>query len=95
MDRLLLSNELVDKFLKALSYVCVPTAILRYYVEKMIKCQNLDEIKNIHKYVMDNILNGQCDSKTLSNMQGDMYKKVDKYKRDFMKFGGKWNRYLL
>lgn len=90
LDRLLLSDELVDKFLKALSYVCVPAAILNYYVERMSRCQHLEEIKNLHSLVMKDILNGKCTSKDVNSMQGNMYKKVDKFKRDYVKIVGKY-----
>lgn len=85
-----MSNELVDKFLKALSYVCVPAAILRYYVEKMIKSQQIDEIKRLHNKVMTDVLNGECQSKDENRMQGNMYKKVDKFKKEFAKLSGKY-----
>lgn len=89
LDQLLAKNEIVDKFLEALSYVCVPAAILRYYVDKIMKCQHLDEKKRIHDNVMKNILNGKCNSKDVNSLQGNMYKKVDKYKKDFIKIIGK------
>lgn len=82
-----MNHELFHKFLKALSYVCVPAAILRYYVEKMYKCQNLNDIKKINENVMNNILNSSYDSKKIDFMQGNMYKKAEKFKREFSKLG--------
>lgn len=76
---------MIDKFLKALSYVSVPAAILKYYIIKMYKSRKENEIKTIQESIMTNIFTEIPESKNNSNMQGNMFKNIVKYKRKLEK----------
>ncbi|KAJ8958552.1 hypothetical protein NQ314_006391 [Rhamnusium bicolor] len=88
LDKLLLSDEMVDKFLRALSYVSVPAGVLRYYVGKMYNSDNENNITANQNSIMDEIFGETPDSGKVSNMQGNMFKKIGKFKKDFAKMMG-------
>lgn len=80
---------MVNKFLKALTYVSVPETILRYYISKMLKLNDLKEIRAILSTVLKDVFEGTCDSKNIKAMQGGMFRNIQKFKKDFGKLTGK------
>ncbi|XP_023014378.2 DNA-dependent protein kinase catalytic subunit [Leptinotarsa decemlineata] len=85
LDELLLKDEAVNKFLRALSYVSLPVVILRYYVTKMMKADSLEEFKSIQNSVRDDFFVELCGSKNPENMQGNMFKEIQTFKKEFLK----------
>jgi DNA-dependent protein kinase catalytic subunit len=91
LDEILLGDERVDNFLSALSYVGIPASILLYYVRKIKKaCHlgNFTDIRSIQKHVLKQFFNCKPDSRDVSLMQGNMFKKIVKYEKDFKSLEG-------
>ncbi|CAH1962380.1 unnamed protein product [Acanthoscelides obtectus] len=84
LDELLLKNEVVNCFLKALSYVCLPIMVLRYYIGKIKKATSIEDIKSIQNTVIEEVFNKEHDS-TPSNLQGEVYRKIEQYRPHFEK----------
>nr|CAH7756351.1 unnamed protein product [Callosobruchus chinensis] len=84
LDELLLKNETVNSFLKALSYVCLPMMVLRYYVGKIKKATSIEQVKSVQNVVMDEVYNREFTSRS-SNLQGDVYGKIRQYRTYFEK----------
>ncbi|KAJ3665343.1 hypothetical protein Zmor_000841 [Zophobas morio] len=89
LDNILLSDSRIDEFLKALSFIGVPASILMYFNRKIVKSiqtNDLDQAKNILKYLSDDLFNCKPDSRDVSLMQGNMFKKITKFDKDFKNF---------
>lgn len=85
---------MVDKFLKALTYVSVPAAMLKYYVSKMSKSKKESDIKAIQETVITSIFSETPNSKNLESMQGNMFKTILKYKKNIEKILSKNSKIL-
>ncbi|VEN60084.1 unnamed protein product [Callosobruchus maculatus] len=84
LDELLLKDEAVNSFLRALSYVCLPNMVLRYYIGKIKKAKSIEDVKSVQHIVMDEVYNEESASK-LSDFQGDVYGKIRQYRTYFEK----------
>ncbi|CAG9767394.1 unnamed protein product [Ceutorhynchus assimilis] len=86
LDRLLLSDPVVDKFLTALSKVSVPLVTLEYYIKKLFNCQDIDSMMQKKNDLFEFFFTEDSDSRDSSNMQGNMYKSIVKdFKNEFQK----------
>ncbi|KAJ3652171.1 hypothetical protein Zmor_018159 [Zophobas morio] len=86
LDNILLSDSRIDEFLKALPFVGVPASILMYFNRKIVKSiqtEDLAQAKRLLEYLLDNLFNCEPDSRDVSLMQGNMFKKITKFSEDF------------
>lgn len=78
MDELLINNELVNLFLKALSCISVPANILRYYLDFLLG--NKIETTSIDR-VIQTIYNENPDSGDVTKFYGNAFKTIAEYKK--------------
>lgn len=71
-------------FLNALSFVNVPAVTLRSYIIRMIKGADI----NTTLAKVDKMFEGKNESSDITNMKGNMYKKVENYRRKISKLQG-------
>ncbi|XP_056648968.1 DNA-dependent protein kinase catalytic subunit-like isoform X1 [Diorhabda sublineata] len=88
LDELLLKDENVNKFLKALSYVSVPANILIYHLRKIENSTDADSVRKYVKAVMDDIFVPDCGSENAKNMQGNIFKDIKKFRKNFENMSG-------
>ncbi|CAH1171231.1 unnamed protein product [Phaedon cochleariae] len=84
LDDLLLKDEMINKFLQALSFVSVPVVSLRYYISKMMMTDNLAAAKTVQESVKKDFFSQKHGSNTES-MHGNMYKQIEPFNREFSK----------
>ncbi|KAH1016070.1 hypothetical protein HUJ04_007350, partial [Dendroctonus ponderosae] len=84
LDLLLLSDPLVDKFLKALSRVVIPSIALKYFTDKMRSALNMQVIMQYKDCILE-LLNENSDSYDSTSLQGDIYKPLKNFGKDFEK----------
>lgn len=91
LDELLLSNELENRFLRALSCVGVPVCILDYYVKKLlVTCQRNSEqdFRNTYNKLMDELYSEEPNSKNVNKMHGNMFKQISAFKGNVQSLSG-------
>ncbi|XP_008199943.2 DNA-dependent protein kinase catalytic subunit [Tribolium castaneum] len=89
LDELLLTDEGANKFLKALSFIGIPAAILIYYVRKIVKLiasSELGQAKIVHDFVLKEMFI-KADSRDSDLLQGNMFKSITKYEKDLKNIG--------
>ncbi|XP_044259527.1 DNA-dependent protein kinase catalytic subunit-like [Tribolium madens] len=94
LDDLLLINPGAEKFLKALSFIGIPAAILIYYVRKIIKLvlsNDLDQAKIVYDFILNEVFN-KADSRDVNLLQGNMFKTIAKYEKDLKNIGRLLNK---
>lgn len=92
LDEILFNDARIDKFLKALSFVAIPSTVLMYYIRKLMKLvltDNLEEVKSICDFILKEIFNNKADSRDVTLMQGNMFKKIAKFEKEFKNMKGK------
>ncbi|XP_050298315.1 DNA-dependent protein kinase catalytic subunit-like isoform X2 [Anthonomus grandis grandis] len=76
LDRLLLSDSRVDKFLEALSKVSVPLSSIYYHLNKMFSATSIGAMMEAKDAIMNFYFKEISDTRGSNNMQGNMYKKL-------------------
>lgn len=83
LDELLLSDELVNLFLKALSSISMPANILRYYIKPLLqastKCE--EEFKALVDSVIQENYSETPDSRDATKFYGNSFKNIGQCKR--------------
>lgn len=90
LDELLLSDKMIDKFLKALSSVTMPVNILKYYVQKLrVTCKNNSptDFKTLQDTILAEVYFERPDSKNVNNLHGNVFKQIAEYEKEIKALG--------
>lgn len=83
LDELLLTNEVFNKFLKALKAVAMPESILLCHLMKLKQIcreRNADDFNNYSAAILEELYSEKPNSKNADNFFGNMFKKISNYK---------------
>lgn len=81
LDELLLSDELVQLFLKALSSVSMPANILRYHLGRLLKShtEGQEKFRSLVDSIIEEIYSEQPDSGDVTRFHGNAFFKIAEY----------------
>ncbi|CAG9832446.1 unnamed protein product [Diabrotica balteata] len=83
LDKQLLKDEKINKFLKALSYASIPANILIYNVRKIKDSDDINSIKKYIQCVQEDVFNQAYGTNNVNNMQGNMFKSIRRFENIF------------